>query len=195
MRFFRILESQSIYLKIITKTNNDFMKKIFLGVLSMLMMAVSFAQTTDKMFKHSGETLDVKVIKVGESTIIYKFPGEDAEQTIGKFAVAKITYGGSNRTEAITDKIVVSGKSDWESVQILTDPASVIGLKKGTEVKGKTAGLISYNSAGSADKKATKRIKEDAADEGAPFVLMTSDKADGFGVKQSVKKGVTYSYK
>ncbi len=171
------------------------MKKIFLGVISVLMMSLSFAQTADKMFKHSGETLDVKIIKVGESTIIYKFPGEDAEQTIGKFAVAKITYGGSNRTETITDKIVVSGKSDWESVQILTDPASVIGLKKGAEVKGKTSGFISYNSAGSADKKATKRIKEDAAEEGAPFVLMTADKADGFGVKQSIKKGFVYTYK
>jgi len=30
---------------------------------------------------------------------------------------------------------------------------------------------------------------------GAPFILMTSDKADGFGVKQSMKKGIAYTYK
>jgi len=30
---------------------------------------------------------------------------------------------------------------------------------------------------------------------GAPFVLLTSDKNDGFGIKQAVKNGVAYSYK
>ncbi len=171
------------------------MKKLMLSVIAGFMMLFSMAQTADKMVKHSGETIDVTVVKVGEQTIIYKYPGEDAEQTIGKYAVAKITYGKSGRVENVSEKIVVSGKSDWENVQILTDPAQVVGLKKGEEVKGKTAGLISYNTAGSADKKATKRIKEDAADLGAPFILMTSDKSDGYGVKQSMKKGVTYTYK
>ena len=33
-----------------------------------------------KMKKHSGQTLEVKVLKVNETTINYKFPGEDAEQ-------------------------------------------------------------------------------------------------------------------
>ncbi len=171
------------------------MKKIMLSVLTCFFAVLSFAQTADKMIKHSGEKLDVKIIKVGETTIIYKFPGEDAEQTIGKFAVAKITYGGSGRSEDISEKIDISGKDDWEKVQIITDPSAVIGLKKGEDVSGKTSGLISYNSAGSADKKATKRIKQDAAELGAPFVLLVADKADGYGIKQSIKKGVAYSYK
>ncbi len=165
-----------------------------LSVMACTIALFSFAQTNDVMQKHSGEKLEVKIIKVGETTISYKYPGEDAEQTIGKFAVGKITYG-SGRTEVVSEKVVVSGEEDWEKVEILTDASQVIGLKKGEEVKGKTAGLISYNTAGSADKKATKRIKQDAAALGAPFVLMTSDKADGFGVKQSIKKGFTYSYK
>ncbi len=171
------------------------MKKLTMSIMAVVMTVLSYAQTADKMVKHSGETIDVTVVKVGEQTIVYKYPGEDAEQTIGKFAVAKITYGKSGRVENVSEKISVSSKSDWENVQILTDPAQVVGLKKGEEVKGKTAGLISYNTAGSADKKATKRIKEDAADLGAPFILMTSDKSDGYGVKQSMKKGVTYTYK
>ena len=62
-------------------------------------------------------------------------------------------------------------------------------------MKGKASGLLSYNSAGSADNKATKRIKEDAADLDAPFILLVSDKSDGFGVKQAIKKGVVYYYK
>src|SRR4030095_11073728 len=165
------------------------MKKILLLTALAFGSLITFAQTADKMKKHSGETLEVKIIKVNETTINYKFPNEDAEQTIGKYAVADITYGTSGRKEVISPKVVINGKDDWESVQILTEASEVIGLKKGVEIKGKTAGMISYNTAGSADKKATKKLKEEAAENGAPFILMTSDKSDGYGVKQSVKKG------
>lgn len=170
------------------------MKKFTLFLILALAAFVTFGQN-DKMKKHSGETLEVKVLKVNETTINFKYPGEDAEQTIGKYAVATITYGTSGRKEEITDKVVVMGKDDWEKVVILTDASEVVGLKKGEEIKGKTSGLISYNSAGSADKKATRKIKEEAAEAGAPFILMTADKADGYGIKQSIKKGIAYSYK
>src|SRR5688572_20874688 len=138
------------------------MKKTILSLLSMLLIVCcAFAQTasSDKMYMHSGQTLDVKVIKVGEFSVTYKFPGEDAEQVISKLAIGKIIYT-SGRTDEVSDKIVVSGKSDWEGVQILTDKAQSVGLKKGEEVKGKTSGMLSYNTAGSADKKASRKIKE-----------------------------------
>ena len=170
------------------------MKKMILTFFAGILSLAIFAQN-DVMAKHSGEKIEVKVIKVGETTIAYKYPGEDAEQTIGKFAVATITYGTSGRKEVISEKIIISGKGDWEKVEILTDNSQVIGLKQGEAVRGKTSGMLSYNTAGSADKKATKKIKEAAAESGAPFVLMTSDKNDGFGIKQSVKNGVAYSYK
>jgi len=179
------------------------MKRTVLTILSAFIICCSFAQgttatttitTADKVYKHSGEVLDVKVIKVSEFTVSYKYPGEDAEQVISKLAVSKIKYS-SGRTEEISDKIVVSGKDDWEKVQIISDKVQVVGLKKGEEVRGKTSGMLSYNTAGSADKKASKKIKEAAAEMGAPFVLLTSDKNDGFGIKQAVKNGVAYSYK
>ncbi len=169
------------------------MKTALLSLAASLISLFSMAQT-DKLAKHSGETLEVKVVRVGETTIIYKYIGEDAEQTIGKFAVGSITYA-SGRKETISEKIVVSGKEDWEKVEVFTDKAQVVGLKKGEEIRGKTSGFLTYNSAGSADKKASKRIREAAAELGAPFVLMTSDKSDGFGAKQSIKNGVAYMYK
>jgi hypothetical protein len=170
-------------------------KKIILSLVVAFGSLMAFAQTADKMKKHSGETLDVKVVKVNETTINFKYPGEDAEQTIGKYAIASITYGTSGRKEEISEKITVSGKDDWEKVMIITDPSEALGLKKGDEIKGKTSGMYSFNSAGSADKKATKKIKEEAAELGAPFILMTSDKSDNQGIKQSMKKGFACTYK
>jgi hypothetical protein len=170
------------------------MKKIALTVVAALFAIIAFCQNNDLLIKHNGEKMNVKVLKVGETTITYKYPGEDAEQTIGKFAVASIAYGGSGRKEVISEKIAISSEDDWEKVQILTDKSQVIGLKKGEEVRGKTSGLLSYNTAGSADKKASRRIREAAAKAGAPFILLTSDKNDGFGVKQAIKNGVAYTY-
>ncbi len=167
------------------------MKKLTMLLIASLCVLFSFAQ--DNMVKHNGEKLAVKVVKVGETTIIYKYPNEDAEQTIGKYAVASITYA-SGRKEVISEKIMVDGKGDWEKVVVLTDKSQVLGLKEGEEVRGKTAGMISYRSAASSDKKASERIKKDAAEQGCPFVLMTSDKSDGYGVKQSIKNGMAYKY-
>ena len=171
------------------------MKKIIFAAVLNLVAFVSFSQATDKLTKHSGEVLDVKVIKVGETTIAYKYPGEDAEQTIGKLAVSTIVYGASGRKEQISEKIVISSKDDWEKVEILTDKNQVLGLKKMEDVRGKTSGFLTYHSAGSADKKADKKIREAAAEIGAPFILLTSDKSDNYKVKQSIKDGVAYSYK
>lgn len=171
------------------------MRKIFLSLIGSLFVLFAFSQ--DKMFKHDGEKIDVKIVKVAEFTIVYKYPGEDAEQTIGKLAVAKIVYG-SGRTEQVSDKVVVNSKDDWESVQIIEDKSQVIGLKKKEEIRGKTSGFLNYNSAGTADKKATRKLKEAAAELGAPFILMTADndaRAGNGGTNQGIKKGFAYSYK
>lgn len=145
------------------------------------------------MYKHSGEKLDVKILKVGEFTISYTYPNETAEQTIGKLAVAKLEYA-SGRKEEITEKIDIVDKADWEKVMILEDVSASVGLKKQGEIRGKTAGLVSYRTSGNADKKAMERLKKEAAELGAPFVLLTSEKDSRF-TTQSIKKGFAYSYK
>ncbi len=77
----------------------------------MFIKKISPYAAVDKIYEHSGQVIDVKIIKVGESTLSYKYPGEDAEQTIGKLAVEKIVYS-SGRTEQVSDKVEIGGKSD-----------------------------------------------------------------------------------
>jgi hypothetical protein len=167
------------------------MRKPLMLTVALFATIVSFAQ--DKMFKHTGEKLDVKILKVGEFTITYSYPNEVAEQTIAKYAIGKIEYG-SGRKEDITEKIVVSSKDDWEKVVILEDVSATVGLKRQGEIKGKTAGMLSYRTAGNADKKSMERLKKEAAELGAPFILLTSEK-DSKWSTQSIKKGFAYSYK
>lgn len=173
------------------------MKKIlFLAVL--LMTAVMSAQV-DKIYKHSGETVEGKVLRVEEYTIVFVYDGEEAENTIGKYAIEKIVYGKSGRVEEVTEKIIINGEDDWEKVVILEEKAYIAGLKKGEEVRGKT-GLINYHTGNTGDKKAEKKLKMAAAKEGCPFILMTADKStvgassNGLGGSQNIKKGIGYKY-
>ncbi|MFY7741988.1 MAG: hypothetical protein ACOVQR_05030 [Flavobacterium sp.] len=173
------------------------MKKIIFMAL-ILVSAIASAQV-DKIYKHNGEVVEGKVIKLEEYTIIFKYDGEDAENTVGKYAVQKIVYGKTGRVEDVTEKIVVNGEDDWEKVVILEDKAYIAGLKKAGEVRGKT-GLINFQTGNTGDKKASKKLKMDAAKLGCPFVLMTADKttvganSNALGGSQAIKTGVAYKY-
>lgn len=152
----------------------------------------------DVIYKHSGETVNGKVVRLDEYTVVYKYEGEDAENSISKYAIAKIVYK-SGRTEEVTEKIDIKGEDDWEKVVILEDKAYISGLKKAGEVRGKT-GLINFQTGNTGDKKAEKKLKMAAAALGCPFILMTADKttvganSNALGGSQAIKKGVGYKY-
>jgi hypothetical protein len=82
------------------------MKKSLFLVLALASTMMS-AQV-DKIFKHSGETVDGKVIRLEEYTVVFVYDNETAENTIGKYAIEKIVYGSSGRVEEVTEKIDVS---------------------------------------------------------------------------------------
>lgn len=174
------------------------MKKLF-GALLLLAVTTINAQV-DKIYKHSGETIDGQVIRVEEYTITFKYDGEDAENTLGKYAIEKIVYGKSGRVEEVSEKITVRTKDDWEKVVILEDKSYIAGLKKGDDLRGKT-GLINYHTGNTGDRKAEKKLKMAAAEKGYPFILMTDDKAtvgassNMLGGSQNIKKGLGYRYK
>lgn len=164
----------------------------------MLVVTLVSAQA-DKIFKHNGEVVEGKVIRLEEYTIDFVYEGETAENTIGKYAVEKIIYGSSGRVEEITQKIDISGKDGWQNVVILEDKSYIAGLTKGDEVRGKT-GLINFQTGNSGDKKAEKKLKMDAVEIGCPFILLTADKttvganSNMLGGSQAIKKGVGYKY-
>ena len=166
-----------------------------------LFSVISASAQNDSIYFHNGKTVEGNVVRVAEFTVVYKYAGEDAEQTVGKYAINKIIYGKSHRTEQFSEKVAVLSKEDWEKVVILEDKSQVAGLTKVDAVKGKTA-LINYRTAAGSSAKAEKDLKQKAAELGCMFVLMVSDKdADlsgsdgrGLGGTQSMKSGVAYKY-
>lgn len=176
------------------------MKSFFLAALSFCISTWAFSQS-DKLFLHNGKTIDGNVVRNTEFTVVYKYVNEDAEQTISKYAVDKIVYGKSGRTETVTPKITINSENDWANVMILEDNSASAGLTKVGELRGKTS-LINYRTAAGSDKKAEEKLKKEAAKQGCQFVIMTSDKDAGlqsngsrsWGGIQSIKKGLGYKY-
>ncbi|MEC5165132.1 hypothetical protein RCH18_000857 [Flavobacterium sp. PL11] len=164
----------------------------------MLTSSLLVAQT-DAITKHNGEIVNGKVLRVIEYAVVFKYDGEDAENSIGKYATEKIVYGKSGRVQEIIEKIVVTSEADWEKVVVLEEKSYIAGLKKGGEVRGKT-GMINLQTGNTGDKKAEKKLKRAAAALGCPFILMTSDKttvgssSNQFGGTQAIKTGLGYKY-
>lgn len=174
------------------------MKKIIL-LLSVIFCSISVNAQVDIITKHSGEVVKGKVIRIEDYSVVFKYDGEDAENSIGKYAIEKIVYGKSGRVEEVTEKITITSEADWEKVIILEEKSYISGLKKVGDVRGKT-GLINFQTGNTGDKKAEKKLKMSAAAIGCPFVLMTSDKttvgsnSNALGGTQAIKTGIGYKY-
>ena len=167
------------------------MKRLTLSFLTLLLtlaLAGNASAQTDKLYKHNGETANVKIIKVGEFTITYTYAGETAQEVISKYAVAKIEYA-SGRTEDITEKIVIRGKDDWEKVVLIEDKSCVVGLKKVGEINAWSYGWTTGNS----DKRTTKKVKTAAAEKGGAFLFVMSEKNHEYS-GESLKRTTLYSY-
>ncbi|SHJ89412.1 hypothetical protein [Epilithonimonas mollis] len=175
------------------------MKKLTLFFL--LMLSTMFLAQVDQIYKHNGEIIKGTVKKLEDYSVVFTYENEDAENTIGKYAVEKIIYGKSGRTQDVTEKITVNGEDDWDNVVILEDKSYISGLTKKGEIKGKT-GFVSLHTGNSADNKANKKLKMEAAKLKCPFVLLTAEKdinqsgASGpsFGAVQAIRRGLAYSY-
>jgi hypothetical protein len=173
------------------------MKKAIVTVLALLVVFATFSQaaTTDRIYKHSGEVLEVKILKISDLTIIFKVPNQELQENISKLAVDHIVFS-TGVEQKISDKIVVSGKKDADKVQIIEDKDQAEGLKKGSAITGETS-AFNWRSANASGKKALQKLKEQAAEANAPFVFMTMDhdtqNAYGMGAK-GLKKGFIYTY-
>lgn len=173
----------------------------FLFSTLIMLFSITVSAQSDQIFLHNGQEISGKVLKVAEHTVTFTYDGEDAEQTLGKYAVQKVVYGKSGREQSVSDRIDISGKDGWQNVIIIESLEEVAGLKRVGEIKGKT-GFINYRTGAGSDRKAQEKLQKEAAAANCPFVLLTMDKdidrkgasGGGFGQNQSIKKGVGYSY-
>lgn len=169
--------------------------KLFAFTLLLSMTAFQ-CLASDKIILISGDSIETKIISSDEFKIVYKAVSSDSNQIVSKKAVSRIDLDNGNSLK-VSDKITVGSRSDWEKVVILIDQSQTIGLKKISETKAKTTGNVSgYVSGSSIDKASNRKILEDAAEMGCPFIYIPNETSPinlSFS-REILKRCIFYTY-
>jgi c-di-GMP-binding flagellar brake protein YcgR len=172
------------------------MKLIISSYFILLFSIGSFAQPTlDIILKHTGEQLKVKIISVDEK-ITFTYPNETSNQVIAKNCVREIIFS-SGRVQEITEKIIVNGEDDWQKVIVTTNPDDIKCLNRKGEVRSSASNTWNFKGKDAIDKKATMKIKMEAAKLKAHIIFIQDQVKTGqtyYSGASSEKYGVAYSY-
>ena len=148
------------------------MKKLF--TICILLVTASLLAQTHQIIKHDGEKMEVNYIKTENNLVHYTLPQSAEEKTISQFAVAQLNEKVKSDLKIISEKIHLSGKSDFKKVVVLKKHQT-IGLKESgmiTSFYGGTKG----ESPQSFTDNGEKRLKQNAARMGFPFIVILSNK-------------------
>ena len=158
--------------------------RIITTVLGLMMSIGLFAQT-HQIEKHNGQKLDVNFIKDENGVLHYSPAGSQQEFKISKHTVAFLYHKATARTEAISSKISINSKKDFDEVTVIQDYHTLgFDSKLAIEVyegvnKGGTSFFMNEDS--------IRRLKYKSAELGYPFVTIV-------GKSNGKYKAVAYNY-
>ncbi|TDE07652.1 hypothetical protein [Flavobacterium sandaracinum] len=150
-----------------------------------LSFTVSFMAQTHEITKHNGETMKVNFIKIENNLVYYTNVESTEEKKISQFSISKLHEKSKKEAKTVSEKIALSGKADYNKVIVL-NPSQTEGLRESGTISsflGKTKGETNL----SFKDGAAKRLKENAADKGFPFIVILSTKSKDL-------KAVMYTY-
>lgn len=157
----------------------------YLFIIFTILFNVALVAQTHEIITHDNKKMDVNFIKMDNNLIYFAVPNSSEEKKISQYAVAQLNEKSATDSKLVSKKINVLAKSDYNKVIVLKE-SQTIGLKKSgviTSFYGKTKGEtnVSFIDGGE------KRLKENAALKGYPFIVILSNKPNNI-------KAVVYTY-
>ena len=141
--------------------------------LFLIIPCFSFAQY-DTIFSSSGK-IAASIKEIGESSIKYTYPNEDLLNNMNKNVIRKIVFK-SGRVQTFSNttsyRTLKSGK-DYENVTITQVSDEIKGLYKIGEVSSKAKGTTALASIEKVKERAVRKLKIQAAMQGANIVYAT----------------------
>lgn len=151
--------------------NYTHMKNLFIAFTFLL--TTSLLAQTHQIVKHNGEKMDVNFIKKENNIVYYTLPQSTEEKTISQYAVSQLNEKSKSASAILSEKIQLNGKSDYKKVVVL-EKHQTEGLKESGIITSFYGGLkgespLSFSDSGE------KRLKENAALKGSPFIVILSN--------------------
>lgn len=158
---------------------------------------------TDTIFT-TNEKIGCIVKEIGEDVVKYVYPGEEALNSVYKTSIYKIHFkSGRIQTFAESASLkTVRYAIDWENVALTQVEHEVRGFYKLGEVSAKAKGTTTLSSMDKVKDRAVRKLKIEAAMQGANIVYVTYQNSQGnqLGTDNSAGKttdtnlsGVAYS--
>lgn len=151
----------------------------------MLTITASLIAQTHEITKHNGKTMEINFIKIENNLVYYNTSESSEEKKISQFAIYQSREKSRKQVNIISEKIDISGKSDYKKVIVLK-PFQTEGLQESgviTSFLGRAKGETNQSFLDQAEK----RLKQNAALKGSPFIVIISDKPNEL-------KAVMYTY-
>lgn len=158
--------------------------KNLLAVVAVLFAAQLLAQTHE-IIKHDGEKLNVNFIKIEGNLVYYSLPNSMEEQKISRYAINQLNEKAKNISKTVSEKIILNQKSDYKKVVILKE-SETIGLRKLDNLTS-YLGIAKGETRWSISEMGENRLKQNAAQKGYEFIVITSHKTDKL-------KAIAYTY-
>lgn len=151
----------------------------------MLTVTASLMAQTHEITKHNGKTMEVNFIKTENNLIYYTSAESGEEKKISQFVVYQLREKSKKEVNIISEKIDISGKTDYKKVIVLKS-FQTEGLQESGVITSFLGRKKGENNQSFLDQ-AEKRLKQNAALKGSPFIVIISDKPNEL-------KAVMYTY-
>ena len=134
---------------------------------------ISLLAQTQQIIKHDGRVMDIHFIKIENNLMYFTLPETSEEKTISTYSVALLSTKSKSESKIISKRIELIGKSVYKKVVVLKKYQTQ-GLKESgiiTSFYGGTKGEspVSFLDNGE------KRLKQNAALKGFPFIVILSN--------------------
>ena len=171
------------------------MKYLLTAAFTLMVLNSTAQANPDIILLHTGERLSVYISSISERTVTFNYPEEDVAYTRSKNSIEEIVFASGRRADG-SEKVHISGAQDWYKVVVTNNPDDVEGLAKKGDLYVKSTATTVFSGAQKIDEKATKKIKQQAAQMGAHIVYIQSQTSDkGIRrVNRSIKSGIAYGY-
>jgi hypothetical protein len=159
------------------------MKNLFIAFT--FLCTTSLLAQTHQIVKHNGETMDVNFIKKENNIVYYTLPQSAEEKTISQYAVSQLNEKSKSASAVLSEKIQLNGKSDYKKVVVL-EKHQTEGLKESGIITSFYGGIKGESPVSFSDN-GEKRLKQNAALKGSPFIVILSNNPKNL-------KAVVYTY-
>lgn len=129
----------------------------------------------------NNEKIICTIKEITVNAVRFSYPGEDLINTIYKNTVEKITFksGRVQQFAEATSFKTIKGPEDFENVSITKVESEVKGLYKLANVSAKAKGTTVYSNIEKVKERAYRKMKIEAAMQGANIVFLTQQQTQG----------------